>query len=311
MRSLGWSRKCILLVAIATPALCLLPASPGAADPPPAVTIEAQRYREQLRPEVNEFVHATIVKPHSDESLLRWNSPVCPLVAGMKREQGEFVLRRLSQVARAAKAPLAGEQCTANLFVIVARNPSQFLQLWWQHDRRLFNTLHGIAPVQRFIETPRPVRVWYNDYAVDPASGSEIGTLLVQSVGPPGAGMRSYPGKMLPPIGSRLTYAMVRSIGSVIVIIDAQKVTGLNFGQLADYVSLISLVEINPDKDVGDAPSILKVFGEQNSSPPPQGLSLWDQALLHAIYTTTQKERMQLSEIQTATLDAIVAGPSH
>ena len=301
----------MLLGAIATPALCLFPASSGSADPPVAVTIEAQRYREQLRQEVNEFIHATIVKPHRDESLLRWDSPVCPLVAGMKREEGEFVLRRLSEVARAAKAPLAGEKCTANLFVIVARNPSQFLQLWWQHDRRLFNTLHGIAPVERFIETPRAVRVWYNDYAVDPASGSEIGTLLVQSVGPPGAGTRSYPGKMLPPVGSRLTYNMVRSIGSAIVIIDAQKVTELNFGQLADYVSLISLVEINPDKDVGEAPSILKVFGEQDSSPPPQGLSIWDQALLHAIYTTTQKERMQLSEIQTATLDAIVAGPSH
>jgi hypothetical protein len=115
---------------------------------------------------------------------------------------------------------------------------------------------------------------------------------------------------MLPPLGSRLTYTMVRAIGSVIVVIDAQKVTGLNFGQLADYVSLICLVEINPDKDVGEAPSILKVFSEQDSSPP-QGLSVWDQALLHAVYTTTQKDRMQLSEIQTATLDAIVAGPLH
>jgi hypothetical protein len=297
-------------MAFASPALCLFPASPASADPPPGVTIEAQRDREQLRHEVDQFVDATIVKPHSDESLLRWTSPVCPLVAGMKREQGEFVLRRLSEVARAAKAPLAGETCTANLYVIVARNPRQFLQLWWQHDRRLFNTLHGIAPVERFIETPRPVRVWYNDYPVDPASGSEIASLLVQSIGPPGAGMRSYPGKMLPPIGSRLTYTMVRSIGSVIVVIDAQKVTGLNFGQLADYVSLISLVEINPDKGVGEAPSILKVFSEQDGLPP-QGLSTWDEALLHAVYTTTQKDRMQLSEIQTATLDAIVAAPLH
>ncbi len=310
MLSVDSLRKYVLWVTIASPALCPFPASPASADPSPTVTVEAQREREQLRREVEQFVDATIVKPHSDESLLRWKSPVCPLVAGMKREEGEFVLRRLSEVARAAKAPLAGETCTANLYVIVARNPSQFLQLWWQHDRRLFNTQHGIAPVERFIETPRPVRVWYNDYPVDSASGSEIGALLVQSVGPPGAGMRSYPGKVLPPLGSRLTYTMVRAIGSVIVIIDAQKVTGLTFGQLADYVSMISLVEINPDKGVGEAPSILKVFAEQESAPP-QGLSIWDQALLHAVYTTSQKDRAQLSEIQTATLDAIVAGPSH
>jgi hypothetical protein len=38
---------------------------------------------------------------------------------------------------------------------------------------------------------------------------------------------------------------------------------------------------------------------------------VWDQALLHAVYPSTRKERMQLSEIQTATLDAIVAGSLH
>jgi hypothetical protein len=310
LRFVGSCRKCILLAAIAAPGLCLFSPSTASAEPPPAVTVEAQRDREQLRREVNQFVDAAIVKPHSDESLLRWKSAVCPLVAGMKCEEGEFVLRRLSQIARDAKAPLAGETCTANLYVIAAREPSRFLQLWWQHDRRLFNTQHGIAPVQRFIDTPRPVRVWYNDYAVDPDSGSAIADLLIQSVGPPGAGIRSYPGHMLPPLGSRLTYTTVRAIGSVIVIIDSQKVTSLNFGQLADYVSLVGLAEINPDKDVGDVPSILKVFGEQESSAP-QGLSAWDQALLHAVYSSSQKDRMQLSEIQTATLDAIAAGSVH
>ena len=277
------------------------------ADAPPSVTIEAQRDREQLHRQVNQFVDATIVKPHGDESLLRWKSPVCPLVAGMKYEEGEFMLRRLSEIARAVKAPLAGQTCRANLFVIVAGNPSGFLQLWWQHDRRLFNTHHGNAPVERFIETPRPIRAWYNDYAVDPESGSEIGGLLTQSMGL-GSGIQLKGANMLPPVGSRLTYTTVRAIASVIVVIDPQKVTKLNFGQLADYVSLISLAEINPDRDVGEVPSILKVFTEQEGSAP-QSLSVWDEALLHAVYASTQKDRMQLSEIRTATMEAIRAGP--
>jgi hypothetical protein len=297
------------VAAIVSPGLWLFPLSPASGDPPPSVTIEAQRDREQLRREVDQFVNASIVKPRSDESLLRWNSPVCPLVAGLKREEGEFVLRRLSEVARAVKAPLAGQNCTPNLYVIAAENPSAFLQLWWRHDRRLFNTKHGIAPVERFIETPRPVRAWYNDYVMDPDSGSEIGDLLILSVAA-GGGPRSYPGNRVPRGGSRLTYTTVRAIGSAIVIIDARKATGLNLGQLADYVSLISLTEINLDTDVSEAPSILNVFRELESSPP-QGLSIWDQALLHAVYTSTQKDRMQLSEIRTATLESIVAAPPH
>ena len=312
LRSVGSTRKYILLVAIASPALCLFPSSPALGEPPPTVTIEAQRNPEHLRREVDQFVAATIVKPHGDESLLRWDSPVCPLVAGLTREQGEFVLGRLSQIARAAKAPLAGQTCTANLYVIVAHNPSGFLRLWWRHDRRLFNTNHGIAAVKRFIETDRPVRVWYNYMLADPDAGSGIATMLPQSVGiGVGAGPTEYPINRNPSfVGSRLTYTAVRAIASAIVVIDAQKVAKLNFVQLADYVSLRSLAEINPDRDVGEAPTILRLFSKQQGSPP-QGLTAWDQALLRAVYTSTQKDRMQLSEIETATLDAIVAGPLH
>ena len=312
LRSVALSRRCALLVAIAAPGLWLLLRSPASAEPPPTVTIEAQRQRDELRREVNQFVAATIVKPHGDESLLRWGSPVCPLVAGLTHEQGEFVLGRLSEIARAASAPLGGQTCIANLYVVVAANPSDFLRQWWRNDRRLFNTNNGIAPVERFIETDRPVRVWYNYLPADPATGSSIPTLLVQSLGiGVGAVPAEYPVNRKPAFaGSRLTYTAVRAIASAIVVIDAQKVEGVSFGQLTDYVSLRSLVEINPDRDTGEVPTILRLFSKPQGSPP-RGLTAWDQALLHAVYATTQKDRMQFSEIQTATLNAIVAGPLH
>jgi hypothetical protein len=312
-------------IAFASLLLCLLARSAALADPPGAgttvagtpstVTIEAQRRREQLRREVDQFVEATIARPRTDDSLLRWDGAVCPLVAGLTREQGEFVLARLSTIARAANAPLAGETCAANLFVIVARNPSGFLWLWWQHDRRLFNTNHGIGGVRRFIETDRPVRVWYNYMPVDADSGSQISMLLAQSIGVAvgtgqGGGTLEYPVLQRPETGSRLRYNAVRAIASVIVVIDAQKVADLDLSRLADYVSLRGLAEINPEADTGGAPTILNLFRGTGSSSPP-GLSAWDRALLRAVYRTPQKERRQLSEIETATLDQIVADAAH
>lgn len=289
-------------------------AGPALADSTDTVTIEA--HREQLRREVDQFVQASIVAPHTNDSLLRWDNPVCPLVAGLTREQGEFVLGRLSEIARVANVPLAAEHCEANLFVIVARNPAGFLSLWWDHDPRLFNTDHGIGGVKSFIETDRPVRVWYNSMAVDADSGSVIQALLAQSIGISNIGMgagqsrASYPTNNSPAtIGSRLTYVDVRAIASVIVVIDARQLAKLNLGQLADYVGLRSLAEIKSDTNAGGAPSILKLFSEQESSPP-QGMTAWDRALLHAVYSTKQKERMQLSEIQTATLNQILAAPA-
>jgi len=65
----------------------------------PEVTIEAQR--ASLEHRVYKFVTAIIWRVDSHESLPRWNRPIRPLVAGLRREGGEFVLMELSQVATA------------------------------------------------------------------------------------------------------------------------------------------------------------------------------------------------------------------
>jgi hypothetical protein len=119
------------------------PASSGKA-PLDTVTVEAQRERKELEREVNEFVFAVAVRSVHD-SLSRWNTPVCPLVAGLPKEQGEFVLARLSQIATAAKAPLAGEHCTANFYVIVTSQPELLLKKWQARDRRMFDTRNGMG----------------------------------------------------------------------------------------------------------------------------------------------------------------------
>jgi hypothetical protein len=71
----------------------------------PRVTIEASKERQALRRRVNKFVTAVVVQPEN-ESLIRWNAPICPLVAGLPRNIGEFMLARISQAALAARAPL-------------------------------------------------------------------------------------------------------------------------------------------------------------------------------------------------------------
>jgi hypothetical protein len=42
---------------------------------------------------------------------------------------------------------------------------------------------------------------------------------------------------------------------------DAKQVGNLNFGQLTDYIGVVGLAQINLDKPLGDAPTILKLFG--------------------------------------------------
>jgi len=271
----------------------------------PAVTVTAPRELEQLRNEVDTFVSSAITRPYGDDSLLRWDHPVCPLVAGMPREAGEFALLRLSQIARSAHVPLGSETCRPNLFVIVAQNPERFLRLWWRHDPRLFNTRFGVAPVKRFIEYSRPVRVWYNAAVTGGDNGVVLGNLLATSTDP-GGGLVDYPVFAGPSIlGSRITRTVVQNISSAIIVVDLAQVSKLNIGQLVDYIGLVGLAEINLDKDVGEAPTILKVFSATNI-PPPE-MTVWDKALLQSLYTTPQRNRMQLSQMETATLKLLAA----
>jgi hypothetical protein len=59
------------------------------------VTIEAERER-QLKRQISKFVSGTLVT-YLYSSLARWDTPICPLVAGLPSDRGEFVLSRVSK----------------------------------------------------------------------------------------------------------------------------------------------------------------------------------------------------------------------
>jgi hypothetical protein len=283
-------------------------ASAGKA-PLDTVTVEAQRERKEVEREVNEFVFAVAVRSLHD-SLSRWNTPVCPLVAGLPKEQGEFVLARLSQVATEAKTPLAGEHCKANFFVVVTPQPEVLVRKWWARDRRMFDTRNGMGGVRTFIDTPRAVRVWHNvgfasadgkpvtsDSLADALVGTSLGLNLQ---------MANVPTVQVS-MGTRLRYSAVRSISSVIVVVDANRMQGLNVGQLADYVGMVGLAEVNQDAEVGPVPTILRLFRENRD--PPQALSAWDQAFLASLYGAEQASVMEESRMKRSMVSTLAPSP--
>jgi hypothetical protein len=71
-----------------------------------------------LERRVKTFVSAVTTAPFQ-ESLAQWQKeiPICPEVAGLPYDDGEYILSRLSQIARAAGVPLAPESCSPNLHI--------------------------------------------------------------------------------------------------------------------------------------------------------------------------------------------------
>jgi len=286
------------------------PAAAASHAPPDTVTVQARRERKELERQVSHFVAAVSVR-YLNDALSRWNKPICPLVAGLPREQGEFVLARLSQIARQAKAPLAGEHCKkANFYVVVTRDPDGLLKAWRARDPNMYMTRNGGGYIRNFLATPRPVRVWYNTDFVSSEGVALSANVVAAALGGTGLGMQLMMANIpttTVATGTRLRQSAVQSVSSVIVVVDANRVQNLQLGQLADYVGMVGLAEVNLDADVGSAPSIMKLF--RDVPDPPQGLSSFDQAFLSSLYRAEQASGMQISTMETIMLESI--SPQH
>ncbi|MGA9369543.1 MAG: hypothetical protein WBV35_18945 [Steroidobacteraceae bacterium] len=277
------------------------PPTPPAKVELPKVTIEAAK-EHALRRQVHRFVAAVVVQPW-EETLLRWNVPICPLVAGLPKDFGEFILWRISKAATDAHAPLAGKVCRPNLFVIGTDVPDLLLKKWWIRNPQMYDRRNGIEPIRHFLESGRPVRFWYNSVlgcGTGASAGPGASTPSIASMDHPmGVGGSATFGPGAPSctdgIDTHLSYADTLSISSAIVVIDGRQMKKVTIQQLADYIALVGLADVRPDVEAGDAPSILRLFTDHGI--PPQKLTPWDRALLYSLYNTRQADKQQVQDM--------------
>jgi hypothetical protein len=281
--------------------LCAAAAARGQAPSAPAlgtITVEARR---QLDEQVSHFV-AGVVAHHGNDSLARWDVPICPLVGGLPREHGEFILGRISEIAAAVHAPLAGAKCRANLYVVATAQPDLLLKKWWHRDPNLYDTGNGMGYVNAFLRSTRAIRGWYNAELLASDGGAVTPDSLVAALSGTALETMQVPAIQIS-TATRLRYSALKGLSSVIIVVDTNRARGVTFGQLADYIAMVGLAEIRVDSDPRDAPSILGLF--QPSGPRPSGMTSWDEALLKALYATDQSSVLQISNIKTDMLKRI------
>jgi hypothetical protein len=267
-------------------------AAPHAGSPLPQVTVEADRATLQRR--LYTFVATLAREIPRDEALRRWQVPICPLVAGLTHEQGEFILERLSQIATQVGAPLDKESCVRpNLVVVVSPKPEELLKAWDRHHRMFVGPRDSKAVFQRFRQQSRAVRVWYNhDFGSAKRAPILNGSL---QIGKASWGIASGGDNSL---GSKTFVRDVLAFSSVAVIVDGRQIVGLQIRQLSDYIALAALTEPDLDAPLGDAPTILRLFSARAAGQPlPAELSPWDQEFLKSLYDMTLESIMQRSQI--------------
>ena len=281
-RSIGCGFSALSVAALA--ALCCRTPAPSATESPPSLPgVTAEEARAALEHRVDAFVRAITRNPGlSDaDSIVRWNVPICLLVAGLTAEDVKIVSARLSQISSSAGAPLARAPCQPNFIIVATSEPDRVLNAWYARDNRLFGDATP-ALIRQFLEVSqsRPVRVWYN-INMGRKSGMRNGHFIPSNTR---AESSTFVGNA------------VLDFFSIFAIIDTNRTEHTTLDQLAAYVAMAGLTNVDLDADLGSAPSILRLFAP-SAENQPSDLSSWDAAFLKALYQSNQTLRTQRFEI--------------
>jgi hypothetical protein len=279
---------------------------------PGEVTVTGQR--SELEPRVSAFVQQ-ISGSYYDDGLARWIKPVCPRVTGLPQQEDEFILGRVSQIARAAGIPLAGDKCHVNLYILVTDQPTELLRGMEKRSHTFGNSPTNL--VDAFISTPRAVRVWYDTTLISPegqplmqmsfpaaerqpGNGNNGGMMLNPSTNPSTGGQLTVTDSAKNASGvtnawSQATHLSVNVVSEIyrdIVVVDTTRLQALSREQIVDYIGMVALAEIKTGAHPHDAPTILKLF---DGAPEDAlaGISDWDRAFLKSLYSTEQKSKLQ------------------
>jgi hypothetical protein len=291
-------------VALAAALLAPLAISSAAAQDSNEIVITAPSQSEGER--VRSYVGSLSV-PGRRAALPRWGREICPGVIGMDNEHAQALNDRVARIALDLGLEVGAPGCDANILVYFTRNSDEVAATFAGRNGMVSTRTGGTREqVEAFVQTPRAVRWWHlaltsaDGFEVERDSQAAVNTLRAQEPTPFEAAAQGQEARSTSSErearaaqevtnatrvrgASRLRSNTEESISRVLIIVDADRVRQVRFGALADYVAMIGLAQINPDVDVGAAPSILGLFSDR-PGPKADRITSWDIAYLAGLY---------------------------
>lgn len=284
-----------LLAALTASAPILQPPTPpagGEAASVEGVTITAPR--EDPLPGFVDEVAVPSLEGRFEGQIARWNKPVCPGVLGARTEAADYLVARIFEVAREAKAPVGRPGCRPNLIVAVTDQGDRLAQtLSRTHRYRVFGRGRH-QELSAFRKASRPVRWWHlSGFGVagggTPNSGAYTGSAPGLSAGAQGGSATRGPGVSAPTIpskGTRLSANTQENITAVLVVVDDRFIRGVPARALSAYVAFVGLTKLRQEPEVNGVSTILNLFKSAEGRLVEQDLTDYDRAYLTSLYGT-------------------------
>lgn len=265
------------------------PQAPAAQEPVTLedVTVTGRPLDAMIRNFVSE-----VAEPNRGRGLARWDDQICVGVVNLRAETAQYLADRISTVAEDVGLTPGAPGCSPTLLVVATDDGEALARSMVETRRRAFRM--GGAGMDRggdaladFVETDRPVRWWQMAMPVDSETGQRATRIPGDCEGMACAGGNGSVMAFAPAIGvfaaSRLRTQIVDRLIRTIVVVDVDDVAELSILQLADYIAMVSLAQIDPEADTSGYASVLNVFDNPGAA---DGLMDWDRAYLDGLYAS-------------------------
>jgi len=256
---------------------------------------------------IRDFVNE-VAAPNRRRGLARWRGRVCVGVANLRAEPAQYIVDRISTVAEDIGLTPGEPGCTANVVIVAADDAAGVADGLINAKRRVFRPGgsgmdRGGAGLREFQASDAPVRWWQVSMPVNSETGERAVRIPGECSAPCLEVMDFAP--VIPVFAaSRVTSQIIDNLVRTVVIVDVDQIGAVSLAQLADYLAMVSLAQIDPEADTSRYASILNIFDEPEGAP---GLTDWDRAYLEGLYDaeqTRQNRRAGRGEIARSILRA-------
>lgn len=267
-------------------------ASPQAATQDQAVRLEdIQVSGRRLDSLIEDFV-GEVAAPNRGRGIARWDRSVCVGAVNLRQEAAQYLVDRVSTVAEDLGLDPGNPGCTPNILIVATTDGDAFAQALVEKRRRALRMGgsgmdRGAAALRDFQETTRPVRWWQVSMPVDSETGQRAVRIPGDCQGSCSSSMDSAP-VISVSSASRLSTQIIDNIFRAIVIVDVDQIGSVDINQLADYIAMVSLAQIDPKADTSAYSSILNVFADNSVAG---SLTEWDKAYLNGLYDAKRSQQ--------------------
>lgn len=236
-----------------------------------AIIVEGRRIEEAARSYIQE-----VGEPPRGTRLARWNRPVCVSMTNMQPRFAQFVIDRIAANALDAGADVGGPGCKPNVIILATTDGPALAKKLVKEVGLGFRPAINHTNLTRdalaeFQNSDAPVRWWNVTMPVT----TDTGDIAITMRG-------DEPRQVTVRDGSRIRSNIRYDMAWTIVIVDMSKTVGAPFGVLADYISMVSLAQIDAAADLSRQSTVMNLF---RAPGEVDGLSQWDKDYLAALYS--------------------------